>query len=65
MSTDDQTRSKIYRRLNLKSLVGERDNFVSNSLVHFEPLERLENRRDMMKPVCSSSGTSCAEFNKS
>ena len=29
--------------------VRERENFVQNSLIYFEPVKRFENRSDMMK----------------
>ena len=35
MIADDQTRAKIFRLLSLKSLVGERDDFVFNTLIDF------------------------------
>ena len=59
MTADDQMRAKINRLLSLKSFVSERDDFVIDMLVDFEPKERFENKKDMMEPVCSRGGTSC------
>ena len=59
MIADDQTRAKIFRLLSLKSFVSERDDFVFNTLVDFEPVERFKNRRDMMKSGCFCGGSSC------
>ena len=67
MIADDQTRAKINRMLSLKSPISERVDFVSNILVDFEPIERFENRRDMMmKPWYFHGGIArAAEFNNS
>ena len=59
MIADDKTRAKIFRLLSLKSFVSERYDFVINTLIDFEPMERFENRRDMMKSGCFSGGLSC------
>ena len=42
MIADDQTRAQIFRMLNLKSFVSERSDFVSNTLVDFEPIMPME-----------------------
>jgi hypothetical protein len=39
MIADDETRAKICRLLSLKSFVSERDDFVFNTLINFEPVE--------------------------
>ena len=39
MIADDETRVKICRLLSLKSFVSERDDFVFNTLINFEPVE--------------------------
>jgi hypothetical protein len=59
MITDDQTRAKIFRLLSLESFVGERYDFVINTLIDFEPMERFENRRDVMESGCFCGGSSC------
>ena len=41
MIADDETRAKICRLLSLKSFVSERDDFVLNTLINFEPVERF------------------------
>ena len=51
MIADDQTRAKIYRLLSSKSFTSERDDFVIDTLIDFEPMERFENRRHIMKPA--------------
>ena len=33
----------------MERLVCERENFVLNSLIYFEPVKRFENRSDMLK----------------
>jgi hypothetical protein len=38
MIADYQTRAKIFRLLSLKSFVSERDDFVINTLIDFEPM---------------------------
>ena len=43
MIPDDQTRAKIYKMLSLKSFVGERNDLLKNTMVDFDPMERLEN----------------------
>ena len=58
MIADDQTRVKTYRLLSLQSIVSERDDFVIDPLVDFEPMERFKNRRDIMKPGCFRGGMS-------
>ena len=59
MIADDQTRAKISRLVILQSFVSEREDFVINTLNNFEPMERFENRRDMMKFGCFGGGSSC------
>ena len=59
MAADDQTRAKIYRLLSLKRFVSERDDFVSNTYVDYEPMERFENKRDIIEHGCFHGGTSC------
>ncbi len=58
MIADDQARAKIYRLLSLNSFVIERDDFVIDSLVDFEPMERFKNRRDIIKPGFFRGGMS-------
>ena len=45
MIADDQTRAKTCMMLSLKCFESEIDDFVSNMLVDFEPMERFGNRR--------------------
>ena len=63
MIADDQTRAKCedIQVAEFEKLVSkrERDDFVSNTLVYFEPMERFENRRVMMLPGCFRVGISC------
>ena len=33
----------------MKSFISERENFVLNSLINFEPVKRFKNRRNVMK----------------
>ena len=58
MIADDQARAKIYRLLSSNSFVIERDDFVIDSLVDFEPMKRFKNMRDIMKPRCFRGGRS-------
>ena len=62
MIADDHTRAKTYRMLSLESFVSVRDDFVSKTLVDFEPMERFENRKDMIKPGCFRGNTSCRVY---
>ena len=41
----------------MERLVCERENFVLNSLIYFEPVKRFENRSDMMKFRSFGDGT--------
>lgn len=59
MLADDQRTAKIFRLLSLKSFVIERDDFVINKLIDFEPMERFENRRDLMTSGCFRGCSSC------
>ena len=45
------------RFTSLERLVRERENFVLNALIYFEPVKRFENRRDMMKLRSFGGGT--------
>jgi hypothetical protein len=40
MIADDQTRTKIFGLLSLKSFVSEGDDFVLNTLIDFEPMKK-------------------------
>ena len=59
---DNQTRAKILQFIkfaSVKSFLKERNDFVSITLIDFEPIERFENRRDKIEPGCFRAGLSC------
>ena len=56
LSINDPT-NLIRRMTSLERFVSERENFVLNSLIYFEPMKRFENRSDMMIFRCFGDGT--------
>ena len=44
-----EKRTEVRRLTSLERLVREREKFVLNSLIYFEPVKRFENRSNMMK----------------
>ena len=48
----------------MKSFVSDRNDFVLDSLLYFEPVKGLQNRRNMMKFRSSGDSTSSSIENK-
>ena len=52
-----EKRTKIRRMTRLERCVGERQNFILNSFIYFEPVNRFVNRSDMIQFRSFGDGT--------